>query len=324
MKRKLKRALERMPPRWRTTLRRLLVTPLRAYFRYMPGQTGKDALWRGVAAHLWWLEGTVTARTVSGDLLAVDARDTVGRYIYYFGTWEPNLTAWLQRSLRPGDVFVDVGANVGYFTLLASRLVGPDGRVVAIEALPEIHTVLERNVRANDARNVRAACVAAWNEDAALEMFTRVSGGPTGTSTAYASWATRWDLAPAATVTARPLPDILDPGEIERARIIKIDAEGAEWRVIAGLAGVLPHCRDDLEIVVELAPGLLREDGASPDDIARLLGEHGFRPYRLENDYDGSAYYGGNAARRPTRIAEFPSELEQFDVVFSRSDAPVL
>lgn len=319
----LKRALEHAHPRWRRAARTALIPPLRAYFRYAPTQAGKRPLWDGLAAHLWWLEHEVEAPTEYGARLRVDATDVVGRYIYWFGVWEPNLTAWLQRTLVPGDVFVDVGANIGYFSVLASRLVGPAGAVVAIEALPQTHAALVANLGRNGARNVRTACVAAWDAETSLELFAR-AGGPAGTTTAYASWADRWELAPAVEVPARPLSAILEPLEIGRARVIKIDAEGAEWRVVKGLARSLPEARDDLEVMLEIAPALLAEDGATTDDVAALFAEHGFRPYRLANDYAASAYFGRRGAERPRLITELPRGAEQFDVIFSRSSQGLL
>lgn len=69
----------------------------------------------------------------------MDTQDLIQRYLYLFGAWEPHLTGWLRRRLRPGDGFVDVGANIGVFSVLAARLVGESGRVVAIEASADVH-----------------------------------------------------------------------------------------------------------------------------------------------------------------------------------------
>ena len=316
----VKRALRGMDPRWRAPARNVLIPPLRAYFRYTPTEFGKRRLWNKLAAHLWWLEGEVGAPTMFGGWLRVDASDVVGRYIYYFGVWEPQLTAWLRRALRPGDVFVDVGANVGYFSVLASPLVGPAGGVVAVEALPEIHARLAANLGRNGVTNGRTASVAAWDREETLEMFTRATG-PAGTTTAYASWADRWQLAPAVHVAAKPLTSILSSDEVRRARVIKIDAEGAEWRIVRGLADVLADTREDLEVMLEVAPAMLAEDGATPADLADLFATHGFRPYRVVNDYSAEAYISRLPATPPTLMEGLPEGTEQYDVVFSRSRA---
>src|ERR1019366_3290126 len=94
---------------------------------------GKRTVWDLLSPHLWWLERFVQAETVFGCTLYVDTRETGGRYIYYFGIWEPNLTRWIQERLSPDDTFIDVGANIGYYSLLAAKL---GSQVVAIEAAP--------------------------------------------------------------------------------------------------------------------------------------------------------------------------------------------
>ena len=71
-----------------------------------------------------------------------------------YGTWEPVETSLLLDNLRPGDTVIDVGANVGYYTLLAARKVGPRGKVVAFEPDPESFSFLKRNVKANGFTNV--------------------------------------------------------------------------------------------------------------------------------------------------------------------------
>src|SRR5690606_33083986 len=67
---------------------------------------------------------------------------------------EPSLTQLIKERVSRGDVFVDIGANVGYFTVLAAGLVGDEGRVVAIEASPRIHAKLCDNIRINRLSNV--------------------------------------------------------------------------------------------------------------------------------------------------------------------------
>jgi len=245
-------------------MRPLVIPPLRAYFRYAPSPFGKNALWKYVASHLWWLESYVRATTLFGSTICVDAGDIVGRYIYYFGVWEPNLTNWIRQRLLPGDGFVDVGANVGYYSLLASKLVGASGKVVAVEALPQIFTILKHNLEVNCARNVRPIKVAAWDREELLRIFTQPENPP-GTTTVMNLWASRWNLQSHCEVPAAPLPAILTQDEIKAARLMKIDVEGAEWHVVSGMQSLMRACRADLEIIVEVAPP---QRGETP-------GEHG-------------------------------------------------
>jgi FkbM family methyltransferase len=262
--------------------------------------------------HTKWLQTDLVAPCKFGARLHVDARDVIGRYIYFFGEWEPNLTEWLGQTLEDGDVFVDVGANVGYFTLLASTLVG-SGSVVAIEAMPDTFEILEENIRRNGAKNVRTVNVAAWSEAASIDFYFD-SGKVTGVASASKTWANHWELGDRRTAKAEPLESLLSADEVAQARVIKIDVEGAELQALRGLANILPLASANLEIAVEVQ--MVTEDEAGRwRAVADLLDEHGFSPVHLPNDYSPRAYYG----REPFRLRdEIPIGAPAFDVIFSR------
>ena len=191
-------------------LRGLVIRLYAAIFAISRSPSGKSSVWGHVAAHLWWLESYVNAKTVFGSVLRVDARDIGGRYIYYFGIWEPNLTKWIAERLGPGDTFVDVGANVGYYSLLAARMAA---RVVAIEAVPRTYAILKENLAANQALNVRPVNVAVWDRQERLTMFV-AQDKVTGTSTLMSKWAEQWHLAGRCEVPAAPLSTLLEPEEL--------------------------------------------------------------------------------------------------------------
>ena len=76
--------------------------------------------------------------TISGVRFSGNTKDTIPALLYYLGMVEDNLTYWFEEQLRPGDIFVDVGAHIGYFSLLEAQHVGASGGVVAIEASPHM------------------------------------------------------------------------------------------------------------------------------------------------------------------------------------------
>ncbi len=288
------------------------------YVRNGPGTFGKAAL----ATH--WLNprlrehprrAVVEART--GELFAVDTRDLIQRYLYLFGVWEPHLTGWLRRRLRPGDGFVDVGANIGVFSVLAARLVGDEGRVVAIEASPDLHRHLVRNVRLNALGNVRALNAAVSDRPRTL-TFALASSRNTGANSIVP-----YDgpVESSFQARARPLPELLDAAEIATARVIKIDVEGAEGSVVRGLAPVLGALRPDAEITVEVSPERMVRLGDRVDDLLAVMRDAGFHVYRLANDYAPGSYPPAlsGAPRAPVRLRG-PVTGES-DLIFSRVDA---
>src|SRR5262245_25225023 len=121
----------------------------RAYIEYAPWSAGKVLALRVYNRYVGRRPHCTTIRTRWGDQLEVTLPDLISGVISATGQWEPAITQYVRTRLRAGDTFIDVGANIGYFTLLASRLVGPTGHVYAIEASPSIYQRLTRNVGLN-------------------------------------------------------------------------------------------------------------------------------------------------------------------------------
>lgn len=158
------------------------------------------------------------------------------------------------RSWREGAVFVDVGANVGYYTLVASKLVGAMGRVYAIEPVPSTATLLRVNVKLNGCSNVVVYEVAAWSTRGSLTL--KIPASMYGYASAVREGAS-------VTVCASTLDDILqDEASIH---LIKIDVEGAELDVLKGAQSVLRRTR---YVVLELS----RNAG----EVLKVLRDAGF------------------------------------------------
>ncbi|MFS7875801.1 FkbM family methyltransferase [Streptomyces asiaticus] len=293
----------------------------REYVRHAPWSAGKRALVeRHLNAALRDRPLHRLARTRFGATFAVDTQDLIQRYLYLFGVWEPHMTRWLQRRLKPGDVFVDVGANIGYYSLLASRLVGRGGTVVAIEASPTFHQLLRRHVRRNDSTNIRALNAAVSDRDELL-TFILASSRNMGANSVVP-----YDGPAESTfeIAAQPLPDLLTDDEIANARVIKIDVEGAEGSVVRGLLPLLDKLRPDAELTVEVTPQRMSDLGDSVEDLLTALKDRGFHVYRLPNDYAAASY--PDALRRAPEVPVRWREpvTEESDLVFSRVDAETL
>jgi len=308
-----------LPRRLKEALAHLAIPLARGALRLVPFVGAKEAIWDLlVGPHLWWRPYAFTARTRFGPQIAGNTVDYIQKYLYYFGIWEPNLTGWIVERLKPGDAFVDVGANVGYFSLLAAKLVGPRGRVVAIEASPEVFKLLRRNLELNRAYNVRAVNVAISDREGRAQLYPGPKGN-LGKTTVAKDWAQKENLKLGTTVRTLPLPAVLEEDEIKAVRLIKIDVEGHEWEVISGMVSVLESCRPETEVFVEVNPAALLAQGKTCEDFISMFTLRGFHAYRLINDYEPKSYLRCNRVR-PTRLSE-TSFASTEDLVFSRIDA---
>ncbi len=298
--------------------RQSLARLFRFYVRYFPFSFGKRALWaRVIDPYFAWKSHPFAASTLFGMKMKGDAEEIIQQYIYYFGVWEPQITAWVSRRLAPGDTFVDVGANIGYYSLLASKLVGKTGTVVAIEASPTTFKDLLTNLKLNGVSNVRAANVAASDSEGIAKIY-RGHKHNVGLTTMLECPGFDSECE----VRAAPLSTILKPEELKGARLVKIDVEGAECSVVSGMRLLIEKGRTDAEIIIEIDPELLKSQGKTPDDVLRPFLDVGYHAYQLDNDYTPQAYIPLPREKRPSRLSA-PIRVTT-DVVLSRKDSEFL
>lgn len=256
-------------------------------------------------------------RTGFGATLMCRLPDLIATYVWVFAEWEPELTRFVSSRLADGDVFVDIGANIGYYSLLAARSVGDDGGVVAVEASPAMFAELRRNVELNDLdARIRLVNKAAAAKSGTLTVFA----GPrhnAGMSTTLASRG----LTVETTVPAMPLDELLTFGEITSMRLIKIDVEGAEPDVLAGMGNLIGALRPDAEIVVELSPRWWPDRRLRPIDVLRPFIDAGFNVYQLKNSYSAWRYLWPNHVDDARRVrGDLTSRVSRLDLVLSRHD----
>lgn len=151
---------------------------------------------------------------------------------YVLGNFKPDVQEFLASTVKPGQVIYDVGANVGFFTLLAARLTGPGGKVISFEPLPENLLHLRRNVERNQFRNVTIQPLALGA--ASEERVFHVSERPTWGKLEKAGSARPDKYLADIKVAVARLDDLLSKGEIPPPDFVKIDVEGAEVEVLEG------------------------------------------------------------------------------------------
>lgn len=211
--------------------------------------------------------------------------------------------AYLAQRLRRGATFLDIGANVGFFSLQAASLVGPTGRVYAFEPDPRLHEALVRSARANELANLAAFPIALSDRDGELPFFRAHDG----TASSLVPEAPGYETRYAETTTARvtTLDRLVDRGEIDLrgAALIKVDVEGEEVRTIAGMLSAIRNASPSIWCEVRGPHGSTRAPGTYAA-VAEQLASVGYRPYW----WDG-------ARHRPVQAADV---RERHDVLFER------
>jgi FkbM family methyltransferase len=172
----------------------------------------------------------------------------------------------MDAAIRPGATVVDVGANVGYNTVYASRRVGPTGRVVAIEPAADNIGVLRENVVTNGLDNVVVVPIAAGRAHEVRDFFLR---GETSAVNSLFPESVYAAVTSVEQVRVAPLDDLVDVDP----DLVKIDVEGAELDVLAGMTRLLG--RSGVRLIVEWHPALQEAAGHAPDALPRLLLHHG-------------------------------------------------
>lgn len=261
--------------------------------------------------------------TADGDRIACHLPDLIQMYLYVFGVWEPDLAAFIRGQLRSNDVFIDVGANIGFDSLLASRAVGDAGRVVAIEASPMVFKRLLETLRLNGSpTNVRTINMAVAAEAGMLNIYA----GPQH-NVGLTTTVPRGEMPQVATIEAAPLGDLLQHDEIERVRLIKIDVEGGEVAVLAGLAQCIDRLPHTTEIAVELSPLWWHDRTCTSRVILQPFVDRGFHIYTIPNNYWPWRYLWPREVFRPRRLRDesiLTRPIKRLDVILSRRDSEEL
>jgi FkbM family methyltransferase len=174
-----------------------------------------------------------------GFIFWVDPVSIFGQHLLSEGVHEAQMTRLLHAVLRPRDVFVDLGANEGYFSVLAARLVA-GGRVYCIEPQSRLRPILLENFRIN-AASVALIPVAIADEQGEVDLFLRPSTN-SGASSFFRHWRLGWARQ---RVQAMTLDSFFADNEIDRARLLKMDCEGAEPLIVQGGKSVLQEHRID-------------------------------------------------------------------------------
>jgi FkbM family methyltransferase len=229
------------------------------------------------------LRGPVVVKDRSGFAYEIpDVREPIGFHLFVNGIYEPEIQKLILRSLKPGGVFIDVGASIGVFTIPAAKRVGSFGRVIAMEASPDVFATLGRNVATNGLDNVELICAAAGESHADTNFYP----APVD-HFGMGSRAAQFDVAPI-TVNCVTLDSLAEKFNLSAVEVIKIDVEGFEVDVLAGALGLLGAEKPPVVIFEFCDWAEARRSRNEIGAAQRLLMDLGFTIWRA-SEYDRAA-----------------------------------
>lgn len=246
----------------------LVSSLIRQYTLNTPVKKGKYRLADLAMSLSGELPEQIVVRTTDGRELAVNTANGSYRYIYYLGEYEEAITDVFRALVRPGDVCLDIGANMGWYTTLFQKLVGSNGVVHAFEPVPPTFERLARNVRMNRLQNVRLNDLALGDEekDVELHIFDNLPDG-------HASIAT-FGQSDFQSFTSRMimLDTYLEETRTDNVRLVKMDIEGAELMMLKGASRLFEQ--ETVPVIeVEMALATTRGFGYLPNDLIRFIRE---------------------------------------------------
>jgi len=222
-----------------------------------------------------WTGGRGTFSLPSGEIVTIDLGDRIQR-LMWGGVYEPHVRRCVAALLRPGDTFVDVGAHIGYFSMIAASLVGSNGRVYSFEGNSSVFPTLRSNAAQFPWMEVslRGVC----DKTGSVAFSNPQQAGESG----WGKLASVRNEGHIEWVEAVSLNEWHQSLQFPPIRLIKIDAEGSEPFILEGARRVILNARPYL--IIELNDVLLREVGQTRERVTNSLREQEYRIFGIGLD----------------------------------------
>ncbi len=204
-----------------------------------------------------------------GHTMFVDSHDTaLAPYLIMHGNFDPEETFVLEKFIKQGMTFVDVGANIGYFSLIAARLVGENGKVFAFEPDKDNFGLLERNIKENRYENITSVEKAVSDKVGTAKFYL-------DSDNLCAHSLNEKENSNFIEVETTKLSDFLKDSKVD---VIKIDVEGAEQSVFDGMKDIIAK-NNKLAVITEFYPKAIKSFGDSPEKYLKTFFNSGFKLY---------------------------------------------
>ena len=234
----------------------------------------------------WWAaHRSMTIRSGVGTGLKLNTRNASGNYID--GRNETPVQKALANCLRPGDIFYDIGANIGFFSVIAAKLVGPSGHVYAFEPVPQNAAGVQRNATLNQFRNITVFEKAVSSSTGTGKLLLAVHPG--GAMLATTDGAITTDFNESILVDLVSIDALIAEQALPPPTVVKIDVEGAELEVLRGMSRTMEQFKP--VIIYETDDKDLEPLEHKNKQIGGFLRAHGYHITTLEAAYPNSKWH---------------------------------
>ncbi len=210
--------------------------------------------------------------------LYLNLEDWIQQNLFFTCEYEEKEIRYLEKALKEGDTFIDVGANIGLFSCIASMQVGDKGFVYSFEPMKKTYDSLLENIKLNHFKNIRTENIAVSDKKQTLKIHLNDSEKNSGMASAYSKNSTYTE-----DVQATSLDEYFLDKKINSIKLIKIDIEGGEYLALLGMINLLKKFKPIL--LVEINP----DNPFGKEKIENLLNEIGYKTYFI-NDEGVSIY----------------------------------
>ena len=203
---------------------------------------------------------------IEGRKMYLDKNDSLKLSLYPYANEQTN---FFKKNIKEGDVVLDLGANIGYFTCLFAQLVGKTGKVFAFEPEPNNFELLKKNIGVNEYKNVTIEQKAVTNKTGKIKMF--LSNSPKDHRIYDPN-----DNRDFIEIDAIALDDYFKDFNQE-INFVKSNVQGADFGAFEGMLSIVEKCKSNIVMALEFSPALLKGFGSDPEKFVDLLIEYGFK-----------------------------------------------
>jgi FkbM family methyltransferase len=212
-------------------------------------------------------------RRINGVIFEYELTNYHGTAPMYYGSYALLAIEVMKRFLRPGDVFLDVGANIGYLSAMAAGLVGKSGRVHCFEPVPAYFYRLQRLAELNPEYSIFANARAAGDEAGTCKIY--VTREP-GQNTMVPHFKSNEEITFSLEVPVVRLDSYIERHKLSAVKMIKIDAEGYEFPILRGLRRQFEQKSFRPAIICEIAPRAYSLMNTSVKELSKYMAQYGY------------------------------------------------